>query len=48
MIFELTGEPEKIDAFLAMFHEFTILELCRTGVTAIERGMVVDHVSHKI
>ena len=29
MVFELTGRPEKINA---------ILELCRTGITALERG----------
>jgi acetolactate synthase-1/3 small subunit len=38
MIFELTGKPEKIDAFLLLFQEYTVLEMCRTGVTALERG----------
>lgn len=38
MVFEMTGRPEKIDAFLAMFAEYDIIELCRTGVTALERG----------
>ena len=38
MVFELTGKPEKIDAFLKMFEGYEILELCRTGVTALERG----------
>ena len=38
MIFELTGKPDKIDAFLTMFQGYNILELCRTGVTALERG----------
>lgn len=38
MVFELTGEPEKIDAFLKMFASFTILEMCRTGITALARG----------
>ena len=38
MIFELTGKPDKIDAFLTMFKGYNILELCRTGVTALERG----------
>ena len=31
MVFELIGKPEKIDAFLKMFADYTILELCRTG-----------------
>lgn len=38
MVFELTGKPDKIDAFLTMFKGYEILELCRTGVTALERG----------
>ncbi len=38
MVFELTGRPDKIDAFLRMFEGYTILEQCRTGVTAMERG----------
>jgi len=38
MVFELTGEPEKIDAFLEMLAGYPILELCRTGITAMERG----------
>ena len=31
MVFELTGRPEKINAFLKMFSGSDILELCRTG-----------------
>ena len=41
MVMELTGEPDKIDNFfklIAADHE--ILEMCRTGVTALERGPV--------
>ncbi|MFI3313164.1 MAG: acetolactate synthase small subunit [Eubacteriales bacterium] len=38
MVFEITGKPEKVDAFLAMFDGQDIIELCRTGVTALERG----------
>ena len=43
MIFELTCKPEKIDAFLRMFEGYTILEQCRTGVTALERGGMHQH-----
>ena len=43
MVFELTGKPEKIDAFLKMFADYEILELCRTGVTALERGGKHEH-----
>ncbi|MEG1873844.1 MAG: acetolactate synthase small subunit, partial [Ruthenibacterium sp.] len=38
MVLELTGEPDKIDAFLDVLSPYRILEMCRTGVTAIERG----------
>lgn len=38
MVIELTGTPAKIDAFLAVVGEFKVLEMCRTGVTALERG----------
>ena len=44
MVFELIGKPEKIDAFLKMFADYTILELCRTGVTALERGGMHQHI----
>ncbi len=43
MVFELTGKPDKIDAFLRMFEGYTILEQCRTGVTALERGGMHQH-----
>lgn len=43
MVFELTGKSEKIDAFLTMFGDYEILELCRTGVTALERGGKHQH-----
>lgn len=43
MVFELTGKPSKIDAFLNMFQGYTVLELCRTGVTALERGGTHTH-----
>ena len=33
----------KIDAFLTMFKGYNILELCRTGVTALERGGKHEH-----
>ncbi len=38
MTIELTGEPEKIDGFLAMLARYEVTELCRTGVTAMARG----------
>jgi len=38
MIIELTGSPEKIDGFMDMLSCYEIVEVCRTGVTGIERG----------
>ena len=39
MIVELTGAPTKIDAFLEVIKEYDIREMCRTGITALERGI---------
>ena len=39
MIVELTGAPTKIDAFLEVIKEDDILEMCRTGINALERGI---------
>lgn len=41
MVVELTGKPSKIDGFLSVIGQYDILELCRTGVTALERGSQV-------
>ena len=43
MVFELIGRPDKLDAFLKMFEGYNILEQCRTGVTALERGGMHQH-----
>lgn len=40
MVFELTGEPGKIDGFLEILNSYEIMEVCRTGVTALQRGEV--------
>lgn len=37
-IFELTGGPEKIDEFINLMRSRGLIEVCRTGVTAIARG----------
>lgn len=37
MVIELTGEPKKLDAFLNVLAKYHIIELCRSGVTALER-----------
>ncbi len=35
---EVTGEPTKIDAFVDLMRPYGIIEMCRTGIVAIERG----------
>ena len=35
---ELTGETSKIDAFIELLKPFGLMEMCRTGIVAIERG----------
>ena len=44
MVLELTGRPEKVDAFLKILADYKILEQCRTGVTALERGGMHQHI----
>lgn len=38
VVVELTGRPEKIEAFLKIAKAHKIIEMCRTGATAMERG----------
>ena len=40
MILETTGSPDKIDSKLKLLEPFKIVEMCRTGVTALEKGIV--------
>lgn len=51
IVCELTGKTSKIDGFLDMVGKFEILELCRTGLTAIDRGSRImvceDFESHR-
>lgn len=35
---EVTGEPGKINAFIEVMRPLGIVEMCRTGVVALERG----------
>ena len=35
---EITGDPTKIDAFVKLMVPFGIIEMCRTGIVALERG----------
>ncbi|MDE6775429.1 MAG: acetolactate synthase small subunit, partial [Ruminococcus sp.] len=38
LVCELTGETSKIDAFIELMKPYGIMEMCRTGMIAIERG----------
>lgn len=35
---EITGEPSKINAFIDILRPYGIIEMCRTGIVALERG----------
>jgi acetolactate synthase-1/3 small subunit len=35
---EITGETSKLDAFIELVRPFGIMEMCRTGLVALERG----------
>jgi acetolactate synthase-1/3 small subunit len=35
---EITGTPDKIDAFLNLMNSYGVIELARTGITALARG----------
>lgn len=38
MCIEVTGEPSKINAFVDVMQPLGIVEMCRTGAVALERG----------
>ena len=38
MCIELTGDPSKIDAFVKLMLPYGIIEMCRTGIVALDRG----------
>ena len=38
MILEITGDPNKIEAFIKVIKPYGILEMQRTGVTVLARG----------
>ena len=40
MCIEVTGNPSKIDAFVKLVQPFGILEMCRTGIVALDRGTI--------
>lgn len=40
VIMRIAGDSKRIDAFITLMKEFTILEICRTGIVSLERGSV--------
>jgi len=38
-VFEITGAPEKIDAFAELMRPLGLVEMARTGVAAMSRGL---------
>ena len=41
VMIELTGNQNKLDAFLNIMSDFEVLEMVRTGITGLGRGMSV-------
>ena len=41
-VFEITGTPEKIDAFADLMRPLGLLEVARTGVAALSRGQIAQ------
>lgn len=39
LIVEITGDPEKIDAFINLMKSYGIKEIARTGLSALARGL---------
>jgi acetolactate synthase-1/3 small subunit len=37
-VFEITGAPDKVDAFIELMRPLGLTEVARTGVAAIARG----------
>jgi acetolactate synthase-1/3 small subunit len=37
-VFEITGAPEKVDAFIGLMRPLGLIDVARTGVAAIARG----------
>lgn len=37
-VFQITGTPDKVDAFAELMHPLGLIEVARTGVAAVSRG----------
>ena len=38
LVIEIRGESSKINAFIELLEPYGIMEMCRTGLVALERG----------
>ena len=38
VVMQMTGSTQRIDAFIDLMRDYTILEICRTGIVSLERG----------
>ena len=48
IVIQITGESEKIEAFIELIKPYGIKELARTGTTAFPRGMQLHSDSQKL
>ncbi len=47
MVIQLAGGTRRIDNFINLMQDYTILEICRTGVVSLERGgSTIGSVTH--
>lgn len=44
LVIELTGNQQKLEAFIGLMKEYGILELARTGIAGLGRGM--EHITY--
>ena len=49
LIFEVTGNDEKVTALLRILEPYGVLEIIRTGLVALERGenIITDYSNHE-
>ncbi len=38
VVLQLTGDSRRIDDFINLMRDYTILEICRTGIVSLEKG----------
>lgn len=44
LVIELTGNQQKLEAFIGLMNDYGILELARTGIAGLGRGC--DHITN--